>query len=332
MRKFIKNSIFVLSALFLFSLTGSKELYKSGIYKYRILNTEVSNVPAMDGAGGVEYNGLIHVVCGWPGTPTNTHFTTSDGITFTQLANAPFSSHTAPITVMSNKIFWFGSDIFASSANKKKVYSYNGTSWSLVTSDWGLGELVLTGYCLHTVGSTEYTYIALGGFGAAVSDGYNNHIYRTTDGVTYEDMGIVPVGLRNRQYPAMYSSGGNLYLAGGGSSANLETLYDDVWISTDDGVGPNWTQLAVHPEIKCFYANGAVWDNKMWYKMGDDATGNLFGTYYTEDWVTIKRMIYDAPEPRHATTLVPYSVNSGLYVLFGNLWSSTFKVVNIITQ
>lgn len=309
-------------------------------YRVRLLNSNISNVAGMDGVGIIEFENKIHLVAGWPGVDDNTHYTTIDGITFTQLADTPFSSHCQVLSVLENELTVMGSDTVNTIADRKKVYRYNSTDgWYLKAADWGIPEITLCGFTDHYIGSTKYVYIAGGLINPDVGGlVYNNEVYRSTNGYQWEHVSTLPVGCQNSRTPVMYSKDGVLYYAFGCDSdpgtSVINALYTWVYKSTDNGV--TWTLVATHDELASSYptkiTGTGIWDGKMWVQRGGTLVGgvakNSTGLYYTDDnWVTIKKLSY-CTDATHAATLVVY--NDELYRICGNLVNKSWKIVKII--
>lgn len=293
-------------------------------YLLRYLDASNEFIP-MDGVGFVNYNNELHLICGWnatinaPPASKKTHWKSTDGgYTWTQLTDfGGAERHAAGYLVFNNKIWVFGGDFLTD------VWNYDSTNgWVLVTADWGIGDRGLFTYWADD----NYIYLA-GGQDTIPSTNFYTTVYRTSDGITWTSIGNLPDSYVSTGIGLKY--GNDFYVIGGGRyvGAGVINWNTEIYKSTNGGV--TWTTIAsaLPNAMRAGYPAGAVWDNKIWYLMGTDTTGNNApGLWYTTDftsWTTL----YDNPRPRHAEQLAVQ--NNKLYVVAGNLWNDSTSIEKV---
>jgi hypothetical protein len=175
---------------------------------------------------------------------------------------------------------------------------------------------------------TDGTYIYLaGGQDTIPSTNFYTEVYRTSDGVTWTEIGNLPAANVSTGIALKY--GNDFYVFGGGQyvGAGVVSWNTDIYKSTNNGV--TWTTIAsaLPNDMRAGYPSGVVWDNKIWYLMGSDTTGNNApGLWYTTDF-TSWTQLYDNPRARHAEQLCVQS--DKLHIVAGNMWNDSLAVEKV---
>ncbi len=294
-------------------------------------NTEFA---PMDGVALVSFEGNLRLLGGWntalfPATngSVNTDWQSSDGITWTQNSNAPWSErHHFGHGVKDSKIWVWGGDI-STGTIPKDVWTYTTAGgWVQRTSDWGSagGSRALFGWTIH-----EGSLYMAGGQSSMVTGSpvMLSDIVRFNEETNqFEKMGDLPLPYFSAG--VLHSYNGDLYIMGGGRylPGGSDNLNNKVFKSTDDGA--SWTEIATLPTMmKSMYPNGAVFGGRMWYLLGsNDSSGsmaNRAGLYSSTDG--INWYIEQYPSARHATGITVHG--SALHIVGGNLWDDSWKVL-----
>lgn len=301
-------------------------------YVVDVLNADCEFSPR-DGATLFSLNGYLELWGGYTPTLVGDRWRSKTGINWTQGEDSGIpASHTIGHVTLDGGVLIFGSDGYAqNSANRTKMWFFdNVNGLELLTSNWGIGSFILFGFCKHIVDRKEWVYFGLGQVSFEPLDGFNNKIFRT-DGTTVEVVNAsLPVGMRNRSTPIFWSIGGKLRIGLGGVYPAQGIFYDDIWVSSDDGV--TWTQEVTGlTDFRCIYGNGAVYDGKLWYLMGYD-TINEKGLYWcdptkgVDNW-TLQPGYLNIAE-RHASALTLH--NNKLYIVSGNLHNDSYQIRKVI--
>jgi hypothetical protein len=241
-------------------------------------NNLAHSLTERDGNVIFETGGKIRCIGGWnpakPGTgwglldSTNQQWETSDGgVTWTQIANAPWSGrHNFGHGFRNDGKFWiWGSDV----AGVRDVWTYDAINgWVQVTADWGLtvGDRVGYEFCVHN----DYMYI----FGGNV----NNDIYKSNDGINWTYVGTLPI-VGSNGYACSHR--GYIYII----IPNVGGTEKRIWRSTN---GASWTQMTSLPasaDQTTTWSRLFSWADRLWYFAGSGA-GNMRGIWMTDDEAT----------------------------------------------
>lgn len=293
------------------------------------LNTEM---PQMDGVGLVTYEDQLWVTGGWnptpgvftPGPNTNQIWTSSDGYTYTQEADAPWDErHTHFCHLFNGKIF-IGGGAGNAYTPLLDVWSYDTLNgWVEVTSDWGgVGNRFMFASCVH-----NGKILVAGGQDDILGTTMFTDIWESSDGATWTKLCDLPTGLGLTHFSngVIYSYNGGLYLVGGAKYDNgvVSNANPNVYYSSDNG--QNWTTLLAGVDAKMigYYQNGCVWNGKMWYLCGYNSGANVKGLFSSSDGITWTEF-YDAPSARHASGMS--FLGNKLFIVTGNLWNDSWCI------
>lgn len=128
-------------------------------YTWTQLNAEMGF--ARDGVHGAFIGSTHHIFGGWSGgsTTSNNQYTSPNGVTWTAGANAPWTGrHTCAYCQVGNTVYMVNGDYYNlanDGALSKESWSFNGTTWTQITADNGLGPVIF-GALVHLNGDFYY--------------------------------------------------------------------------------------------------------------------------------------------------------------------------------
>jgi hypothetical protein len=295
-------------------------------YDFTDVNTSTA-FPEMDGVGLDSYNGVLSLTGGWNGLSSpvtyDTVWTSSDGDIWTlQAAPGWTRRHIHGHGVLNGKQWIWGGD-YHTGSYQKDVWSYDTINgWVQVSSDWGtgVGNRIFFSHCIHN----NKMYVIGGQNANVVTPTMFTDVYSSADGVTWSKEGDLPLSYFSGG--TAWSSGGVLYIAGGGrylepTSDNINTK---VYKSIDNGA--NWTEVSTLPTaMQTIFPNGTVWDNKLWYLNGYEiGVGNKEGLYYSADNGVTWLQFYTNPSARHGSGICVH--NNKLYIVAGNMHNDCYSI------
>lgn len=294
-------------------------------YNMRMLKNNAIT-PWRDGLMSQKLMGKIRVFGGWnPAggvnfTPsTNEQYESPDGITWTQLADAPWvDSHFALNCGewLGYNAWMFGGDPYTLTTKVWAFYDPDN-AWYQMTADWGLGNLATAAGCLH---NNEF-YIVGGKDGVSNVD--NMTVYKTSNGTTFT---TVSTFSNSRTAGKLYSFNGYLYYMGGATftspSSAPSTGYNNQVYRSRDGV--TWSLVSTLSQaFESAWNDGQVWDNKLWMIVGygPPVPQNKQAIYYTDDCITWTQLVDVFGNPTtqpatHAPATLTY--NNALHIVGGN--------------
>jgi hypothetical protein len=213
--------------------------------------------------------------------------TSNDGVTWTQLANAPWSARNAMGTARGiNKLFMFGGNDFVGA--KTDSYEFDGVAWTQITALMVGWDRTME-FAFETVNGTTYV---LGG-------GVNN-VIKTTDYINWAiHSATIPADLQDSGGLSMCYYNGYFYIVTGEKtggifpgklyrSATLNGDFEEIF--TEDWLLTKWGFISA-------LSTGLV------ITSGYDGTNNVSGSYYSTDGLTWKRSPYNPPAT-HAPCLI----------------------------
>lgn len=274
--------------------------------------TEVMNIsPAFtERDGDVIFEtdtGNIRMIGGWDGnwlprTTTNEQWESSDGgVTFTQLANAPWDGrHSFAHGTRADGKFWIwgGDDLYGP---QRDVWTFDTVNdWVQITSDWGnvAGNRAGHGFCVHN----DYMYL----IGGTIQD-----CVRSSDGITWTKMSDLSFGF-SFIHGYCASHNGYIYAVGGQPGQQYK-----VFKSLD---GTSWTAL---PDLPIGMAETTYWCRLIskWgvlvYIAGTGDIGNLFGVWVSSDDANTWKQMGSFPiRQSHARGV--NSIGNYIYEIAGN--------------
>jgi len=302
----------------------------NGYYNMKMLKNNAIT-PWRDGPMMQKVNNKIRFFGGWnPAgganfTPsTNEQYETVDGVTFTQLTDAPWHDMHFALNCgswLGYQAWIFGGDPLYG-VDITAVWACDGAgTWQQMTADWGLSGLNIAAGCLH---NNEFYIVG----GEERSSGIDNtNVYKTVDGINFTTIASFPNTMSTGK---LYSLNGYLYFIGGAiftttsAPGNIANYNDSVYKSID---GVTWTNIATLPvEFKSAWPSGDVFDNKIWMSIGyspvgGNASGNHQLIYYSSDAITWTKLvdIFGNPTTQphtHAAGSLTY--NNALHFIGGN--------------
>jgi hypothetical protein len=206
-----------------------------------------------------------------------------------------------------------GAEIFA-----VILSSPDGIDWTTVTTQPAFGVRQLSSFMSHDGGMW-----VIGGADADVN--ILNDVWYSTDGITWIE--VTP----DADFPARIFSGscvydGKMWLFGGASNLASETVYDDIWYSTN---GINWAQVEPIPS----FAGRAipamvVHQDKMWLIGGAyanphaDPEGSVYNdAWYSDDgasWYSATYEVWSSPVHGGLVITIPLSYDNKLWLIGGS--------------
>lgn len=298
--------------------------------------TAVSGVN-MDGVHAAFLNGKHRVWGGWTiaNCTFNEQYESLDGIVWTQMANSPWTGrHTCAYTVAGTEVYMVNGDVFNyqnDGVYAKQSYKFDGTNWSLITSDNGLG-----GYsagALHYLGGQFYF---IGGQMDINPLTARNQVWVSTDNcVTFNYLTTLPfqegflVGNTCVFNGRIYKVGGTIY------DTNVEgRTYSRIIWSSDDGI--NWVNEGKMPYAMRgrHYSQMVSWDGLMWLIGGYHGFRGVLNI--AEIWASSNGKDWEMQQTpwagRHACSA--WVGPDGIYVGFGtidpnNVIGDVWKLIHV---
>ncbi len=238
-------------------------------------------------------NGNGRLIGGWNGsdvpTTNNEQWETSDLITYTQIADAPWDPrHNFCHAYDENGVFyiWAGDDQLVPGVFQKDAWKFTvALGWQNITMDMGsvFGAREGSSFMRHK----GYFY----SIGGTIQD-----CVRSTDLITWTKMSNLPVGFTfNQGYGCSHN--GDIYIIGG------YTNQIKVYKSTTDGA--SWTALpdlvTGNMPISTAWCRMLSFGTCLLYLVGGGDGGNYHGVYYSEDGALTWTRAYSYPvQARHA--------------------------------
>lgn len=253
---------------------------------------------ARDGSWGFSVGGDDYVAVGWFGGSTTTRQffkSTNDGNNWTLLGNVPFTGrHTVASFNLPTRAYVVGGDVFNivnDGQYAKDSWVYDGTSWTQLAVNSGIGDRCLMGAVYHNgafylVGGQKTRYAA---------DGVYSNVLRSTDDcVSFSQIGGATPFTGGNLWGSVASYKGRIWKVCGGiyDDANLanRTYPKEIYSSAD---GITWAYETIFPGQGRQYHQTFVWENLLWVVGGSNTTNapsgyNLNDTWYSDngvDWV-----------------------------------------------
>lgn len=299
-----------------------------GYYKFEtILDENQSQFAWRDGAAITNLSGTtVYIFNGWndngafaPNTTTNKILKSTDGgTTWTSTETTPWAATHSMCygTDRNASLFWKWGGDFLNLVYRKDVWTYDGTDFTELTSDWGsaAGDRILMAGCVHK----GYPIMSGG------QDNYGPTPTLFTDtvawnGTTFVKIGDLPVGLKISS-GAMISDGTDLFIAGGGeyNSSGHNSLNDNLYKSTNDGVA--WGIAGPLPGIGRMYNSLKYMNGVLFYFEGAEADGTNHGNiFYSPDKGVTWLELSESVMPAHARAVCTNYDDSVLYIGPGNV-------------
>lgn len=295
-----------------------------------------SQWPWRDGLALKYYNGYLIMLGGWntgaftPGPSTNEIWVSNDdGLTWTYLGTAPWTPrHYFGCEIKNNVLFIMGGDPYVPA---KDVWTYDlsqgvlnlavSGNWIQRTSDWGVvgNDRILQAYFQYN-GKIRMC----GGQIGLITPTMLNEVVEL-DETTWQ---WVSVG----DLPTSYSStcivvqqGANTWLYAGGRYLNSGHDHGNFNLYKSLNGGFTWTLDSALPSgfNGFMYANGCLFDNKLWLLNGATNTNQL-GLWFKDggnDW-TINTQ---EPLARHASSMATNGSDK-MWIVSGNTVNDVIKI------
>lgn len=323
--------------------------YRFGIaaekyYDFKIVSTDLTPMPAMDGLSALSYDYLntgtpgILTVCGWTGVSIKSIFySTNNGVSMTQLTDFPgVKRHVFSLSIRSDgKLLLLGGDKneLPYGNNEAWLYTKNSTpglegTWTQLTANMGAvyNDRIMGNFWSYN----GYRYCMGGQDDNAGGTMYLNVIRIPELTTTGEDWELVYdltafcsansiVGLSNC---SVSFDGANVIFTGGlkytGSFGT--NVYNNKVLKANAG-GTSWTVQSTLNSGS--YPSGIYAYGKHWVQFGA-LTTNLKGLYYSTDNGATWTENYDGPSARHAGQLIFHAGKIGS--IGGNLWNDYMTI------
>jgi hypothetical protein len=319
-----------------YRFNGSPAIEK--YYDFKIVTTDATPLPVMDGLGALSYDYLntgsrgLLTVCGWPAVSIKSIYydQAGNGTTFVQQTDFPGEKrHVFGLYECSDgSLFLFGGDKNEPGFEPRDCWRYTKNvtpglegTWTLITlnmgSVWGNRIMFNSWY-----GGDGFIYAAFGQFDNAGTPFYDViKIPELT--VTGTDWTVVADytsffatnSITSLSNSSVSFANGNAILTGGGlyTGAFVTNIYNNKVIK----LSSNGTVATVQGTLEShMYCNGAYYDNKHFVQIGADNTGNHKGLFYSDDLGVTWTENYDASKATHASTLFIH--NNKLTRIAGN--------------
>jgi N-acetylneuraminic acid mutarotase len=250
-------------------------------------------------------NGTAYLLGGWrwasdpangfPETGIDGCCTTSqvwkstDGVTWTQLADAPWEGrHMAGWAALNGQIFVVGGDINHGHYQPNVWASPDGEHWTEIADALPFGDRALhyaTAFngALWVMGGQQMPALEVPQpVPYPIAPTYYDDVWRSTDGAHWEQVGTMPHALGMICGAAVFN--GELWVIGGGTygddiQAVPGVAYNEVWSTAD---GEHWTEHASPPWSGRRYHNVAVYDGTLWVMAGNGKDGSP--SYFNDVW------------------------------------------------
>ncbi len=253
-----------------------------------------------DGVGVAILNNIWYMFGGWnptewPVSPNTTNEfwrSTNGGVTWEQLADAPWSArHVFGYCVKDDKIWVFGGD-FNTGSYMRDIWTWDSVSgWVEYSSDWGdaAGDRVLFSFCLHN----NEIYIAGGQNGYATPTMYTDVLKLV--GTEFVSVGSLPVALEYFSTGVMASDGSNIFLMAGGRYMDgglSDNSNNKVYMSTNNGVSISQSGELPAGATGLFFGAGCWFYGGLFYSNGSNGTTNQASgiwksSNYGQDWTLV---------------------------------------------
>lgn len=294
-----------------------------------------------DGLGLQSYNGRLKQFGGWNpaafGTSTNEQYDSiDDGVTYTQIANAPWSvRHLMGQGIINNSYFTnriiiCGGDDF--NGVLKDVWTFDDVNgWLQITADWGVGvgQRVVFASCVHQ----GWLYIA-GGQDVVNSPTptMKTDVWKTEDGINFVFVANLPMS--HFSAGQIISDGTGIVFLGG--ARYLPTVSDNYnstvyRLNTTTNIFTATGTLPV--DMISLYPNCSYYKDRIFFQSGYSAVnptaniyGNVKGMHWSDDLGTTWTEVLSA-EAAHASALVIH--NDELHSLSGNYNNRSWKTVGV---
>jgi hypothetical protein len=224
-----------------------------------------------------------------PRNTTNEVWSSPDGVTWT--LELPHEHpqwerrHVHSTVVWRDRLWIVGGDHHQGKYNHDVLASDDGVTWTVENADppWSHRALHIAGAyadALWMVGGQD-------GAGPEEDYVYHNDVWRSDDGVTWEEVVPDAPASATRWSPRglvsqLVEFKGRMWLVGG--STYSETIprqfHAEVWSTTD---GATWTQHATPPWPGRNWNDVVVFDGRLWTMFGADDLGNHNEAWYSDD-------------------------------------------------
>lgn len=276
-------------------------------------------IPSMDGSICFSLSdGSIHVVCGWtsPATTYKTHFKSMDGgVTFTALSDFPFVSHTLAYTQVGDVVYVVGGDIYNvqnDGTHKKTSYKFENGTWTLIASDCGIGNRILSDLVYHN----NAFYLIGGQSDLTVGSAFNTIMKSTDNCNSFQVINsqTTPLFYGGLSQGSFISKWGFIWKFGGGVYSNQlnDRTYDTAIYRSADGI--TWEYFGEMPCVGRHYHRVLSVGNKGYILTG---VNGAYGLNLNDSWsfdYSNNKLYWNFEgvgqfTPRHAAGICKYLIN-----------------------
>ncbi|HRH67907.1 MAG TPA: T9SS type A sorting domain-containing protein [Flavobacteriales bacterium] len=280
-----------------------------------------------DGSGLLAFHDRLWLLGGWdpPFHPPNyTHsevWSSADGIDWHFHGDAPWAGRHCSGWLMHDDAMWVIGGDLQSGCLRDVWRSDDGVEWELLLDTIPDFHPLRNS---HMTASLNGDILNFGGQPAAYVPENLSQVWRSADGVAWEQLPDAPWKPRGMVLNSCVDDAGNLWLLGGGRLWDRR-CYNDVW-KTDDGI--NWEQvLAAAPWAPRYWHNVAWFDGKLWVTCGVVDQTNAADTWYSPDGVEWHQLMHPRYDARHASSVTVF--DNALWQMAGIISNDCWRLRNV---
>jgi len=280
-----------------------------------------------DGSGLLAFHDRMWLLGGWDPPfhePDYTHsevWSSADGIDWTFHGDAPWTGRHCSGWLVHNDAIWvIGGDV--QSGSLRDVWrSDDGLSWVQVLDTIPNFSPLRNS---HMTASLNGNILNFGGQPAAYVAENLAQVWRSPDGVEWEQLPDAPWKPRGMVLNSCVDDDGTLWLLGGGRLWDRR-CYNDVWKTTD---GITWEQvMAAAPWAPRYWHNVAWFDDKLWVTCGAVDQTNAGDTWYSADGLEWHQLMNPRHDARHASSVTVF--DNALWQMTGIISNDCWRLRNV---